>query len=125
MRSSFCPTCQETRKMKLERDDKLYCVIYKNNPSVRGEPIKLSDGVKENLESMLYEDYLQTSHWKALREQAMKKSGDRCQICNQSCFLQVHHRTYKHRGDAMKEIDDLIVCCRDCHEMIHENVKII
>lgn len=32
-RSTYCPTCQTTKKMTLESDDCLYCLVCGNNPS--------------------------------------------------------------------------------------------
>jgi 5-methylcytosine-specific restriction endonuclease McrA len=69
------------------------------------------------LRTMPYQEYLQTPEWKAIREKKLKESGFRCQLCNQSGELNVHHRTYERRGN--EELQDLIVLCRGCHETFH------
>ena len=49
--------------------------------------------------------------------------GVRCQVCNtDKSILDTHHRTYERLG---RELDgDLIVLCRDCHRIFHENGKL-
>lgn len=42
-----------------------------------------------------YTEYLDSEHWKTTRTTALKASGNRCQVCNSTQGLQVHHRTYE------------------------------
>jgi hypothetical protein len=72
---------------------------------------------------MPYGRYLETSHWWAVREEALERAGNRCQVCNQQTRLQVHHRTYVNRGD--EQHGDVIVLCRDCHELFHTHREIV
>lgn len=69
------------------------------------------------LKTMPYKDYLQTSHWKKMRLRALKAAGNRCQLCNTSGLLDVHHRTYERRG--AEHMSDLTVLCRACHTKHH------
>jgi len=64
-----------------------------------------------------YQDYLQSDWWKSRRKRAMKKALYACQICKETKDLQVHHNTYERLGDELDS--DMIVVCRNCHEMIH------
>jgi 5-methylcytosine-specific restriction endonuclease McrA len=49
----------------------------------------------------------------------------KCQLCNTGNIqLNVHHRSYDSRGNPDYEIDDLIVLCKDCHEIYHKKDKI-
>jgi hypothetical protein len=75
------------------------------------------------LRAMPYEEYLQTPHWKRRREDRLRASGRRCQLCNRgSVTLNVHHRTYERLGE---ELDgDLIVLCRTCHSTFHEHRRL-
>jgi hypothetical protein len=70
-----------------------------------------------------YRDYLQSPEWQARRRQAIYRAGRRCQLCNASnVVLDTHHRTYERIG---REYDtDLIVLCRNCHTIFHENGKV-
>lgn len=74
----------------------------------------------ERLKSMPYKEYLQTDHWLSLRYQTLKIAGFRCQLCNKSGSLQVHHRTYERRGS--EEVSDLISLCPDCHAKFHDKL---
>lgn len=74
------------------------------------------------LRQMPYREYLQTEEWKERRRRAMKRAGFRCQVCNQSDTLNVHHRTYERRGDERN--DDLLVLCQPCHELFHRQGKL-
>jgi uncharacterized membrane protein YuzA (DUF378 family) len=71
------------------------------------------------LKEMPYQQYLLTSHWKSLKERCRKRDENRCQQCGSSESLNVHHWSYKNRGDSKREIDDLELLCKDCHEEVH------
>lgn len=65
-----------------------------------------------------YQEYLQSQEWQTLRTTKLQESGYRCQLCNASGQLNVHHRTYDR---VFKELlSDLIVLCRECHKKFHE-----
>lgn len=72
----------------------------------------------ERLRTMDYKKYLQTPHWKCVRKEALQRSRFRCQLCNSSDRLQVHHRTYDRRG--CEEPNDVITLCRPCHAKFHD-----
>jgi 5-methylcytosine-specific restriction endonuclease McrA len=71
----------------------------------------------EELKTMPYDEYLETPEWAEKRDAALKRAGHRCQICNASGSLNVHHRTYENRGDERSE--DLTVLCDQCHALFH------
>lgn len=74
------------------------------------------------LQRMPYSEYLQTDHWKALRVQALAAAEYRCQVCNDTAALTVHHRTYERRGFEL--LSDLIALCRSCHSIFHGSGKL-
>lgn len=79
--------------------------------------------IQRNLKTMPYQDYLKTSHWQERRQRHLQSAGYRCQICNSNDdILDVHHRTYERRGSEL--FTDLIVLCRDCHNLFHKSQKI-
>ena len=63
--------------------------------------------------SINYEKYLTSGQWKEKRLIALERAQHKCQLCNSSVRLEVHHRTYEHLGDELPE--DLTVLCADCH----------
>ncbi|NEZ63013.1 HNH endonuclease [Leptolyngbyaceae cyanobacterium CCMR0082] len=72
------------------------------------------------MKAMPYTTYLKTFHWQMKRREAFKSAGRSCQICNcrhHPGGLTVHHRTYERVGEELPE--DLIVMCRDCHDLFH------
>ena len=71
----------------------------------------------EPTEKESYEDYLQSDVWQRTRELALEYYGSRCCLCNSNEKLNVHHRTYEHKGN--ERLADLIVLCRDCHASYH------
>lgn len=76
----------------------------------------------EYLRALPYNEYLLTDHWQQKRVGALGRAGSRCQVCNAPKTLNVHHRTYKHRGYEYDE--DLIVLCKGCHQLFHDNGKL-
>ncbi len=92
------------------------------SPKTEKTVAKIS-GYKEYLEAMKslpYQEYLQTEHWQHFREQAILFYGAKCRLCNSSDReIDVHHKTYENRG--RETFNDIIVVCRDCHELIHKS----
>ncbi len=70
-----------------------------------------------DLKTIPYPEYLKTYHWAQTRDAALERAGHRCQVCNKTKSLNVHHRTYARRGNERP--DDLTVLCRRCHELFH------
>lgn len=69
------------------------------------------------LRIMPYKQYLQTRHWKMVAARARHRANNRCQLCNCPDSLEVHHRTYEHRGHEHEA--DLTVLCDKCHGKFH------
>lgn len=88
------------------------------NPSQIPQELKL----RQNLRSMPYQHFLATSFWGSVRVTALERAKHRCQLCNSSSQLQVHHRTYKNRGWEDQHPEDLTVLCSDCHKKHHNIV---
>jgi 5-methylcytosine-specific restriction endonuclease McrA len=72
----------------------------------------------EHEEQFHYGDYLRSERWADLRDWALGAAEGRCQVCNSTEGLNVHHRTYDRLGEK-GEINDLTVLCRDCHQGFH------
>lgn len=75
--------------------------------------------ISDYIKSMDYKDFLQTPYWKAISEKVRQKANFKCQICNSSKNLNVHHRSYQHHGNELYHLEDLICICKDCHEKHH------
>ena len=65
-----------------------------------------------------YIQYLETDHWKSVRENKLKEANYKCQLCSKKDIeLHVHHNTYENIGN--EEMNDLIVLCKYCHSRFH------
>lgn len=73
------------------------------------------------LRSMPYKDYLKTEHWQRLRRAVLAYADYKCQLCESTERLSVHHRTYERRGSEL--LSDVIVLCTPCHAKFHDKVK--
>lgn len=69
-----------------------------------------------------YHAYLRSPQWQAKRQRMLAKAKNRCQVCNGTEQLQVHHRTYKNIGSEY--LADLVVLCRNCHALFHGKLPI-
>jgi len=72
---------------------------------------------RQELQEMPYREYLQTPEWRETRRQAIERAKGRCELCNSTVLLRVHHKSYERRGEEQKE--DLIVLCESCHAKFH------
>jgi replicative DNA helicase len=68
-----------------------------------------------------YEEYRKTEQWQSLRGLALRRAGERCQVCNSADDLDVHHRTYARLGS--EHVDDLTVLCHRCHSIFHQSAN--
>lgn len=67
-----------------------------------------------------YEDYLRTPWWNAIRKERMEMDGHTCTRCGKSHVrLEVHHKTYGHKGAEALHMGDLTTLCSDCHRIVH------
>lgn len=71
-----------------------------------------------------YQEFLETDYWKNVRETKISMSGYKCQLCGSKSNLNVHHNSYEHHGQEHKHLEDLVVLCRECHEVFHKIGKI-
>lgn len=87
-------------------------------------PIARRYGAEEvkRLRDLPYSEYLQTDHWRTLRLDKLREAGHRCQLCNTSTGLEVHHRSYENLG--RESLADLIALCGDCHGHFHDKLKV-
>ena len=84
--------------------------------------VKIADALvrsaREVLRGMPYKEYLLTEHWQEVRQRALERSGNRCDMGCASKKLHVHHRTYERRGFERDE--DVRVLCEECHGKFHD-----
>lgn len=68
-----------------------------------------------------YNGYLQSDHWRSLREFKFDESGKLCAFCASDKNIHVHHIRYKNLTDCVTS--DLCVLCQDCHDDFHFAAK--
>jgi 5-methylcytosine-specific restriction endonuclease McrA len=76
----------------------------------------------------MYKEYLQSEHWKSLKERfyKSKRFKNKCFVCNQvSEKYNIHHKTYKWRGK--EKLQNLVALCSKCHTEVHfkDGVKLL
>jgi 5-methylcytosine-specific restriction endonuclease McrA len=65
----------------------------------------------------IYSAYLRTPEWKATRFMILEIRSHKCELCESTYRLEVHHKTYKNLGCEPPE--DLQLLCRSCHSSLH------
>lgn len=74
-------------------------------------------------QSAEYRAYLASPEWQERRQEALTRAGNRCELCESTRRLHVHHLSYRHfRNEPPK---DLQVLCRDCHAKAHGQYVIL
>jgi hypothetical protein len=76
------------------------------------------------IKRLKYEDFLQTAYWFAVASVSKASAGMRCQVCNSSQGIAVHHRTYDTHGYEHLNMRDLTVLCENCHGLFHGHLAI-
>lgn len=65
-----------------------------------------------------HKKYLETIHWYELKQRALMRAKHKCEQCESSIKLEVHHNFY--RPDLLDtELGDLTVLCKVCHKTKH------
>ncbi len=69
-----------------------------------------------------YRDYLKSEHWQSFRKKMREKYGGlRCEFCEASGILHLHHRTYKRLGKEW--LGDVVLICENCHNLVHSKAR--
>lgn len=73
----------------------------------------------DSLRSIPYKEFLKTPYWMAVSDH-VKTMHPWCVLCTEPFAepLEVHHRTYIHRGSEWLYLDDLTVLCHECHQWV-------
>lgn len=74
---------------------------------------------KLGIKKYLYGDVQKHKAW--VRTQAIKKYGDRCELCFYPFSIDTHHIIPKYLGGP-HEIDNLMIVCPNCHSLITRKV---
>lgn len=72
------------------------------------------------LKAMSYSSFLRSDYWKAVRKHVLKIRGNKCENCEKTYKLQVHHLSYEHHGQEHLYLDDLKLLCAHCHKTHHD-----
>lgn len=75
---------------------------------------------EQKLADLPYDEFLDSIYWDIIRKYKLYESRYTCVLCGKTnTLLNVHHKTYVHRGSEYKNLQDLIVLCSDCHKKVH------
>lgn len=72
-----------------------------------------------------YKNYISSEDWKALREHVLEERGLECERCKgtfQKKDLHIHHTNYDMEF-SYENINDLMVVCRNCHNILHLDLE--
>ncbi len=73
-----------------------------------------------SLQTMDYRSFLETEYWQTLRTLILSRRGRICERCgSHNGPIDLHHKTYEHRGLEIYYQNDIEVLCRDCHKKHH------
>lgn len=65
-----------------------------------------------------YKDYRKSKEWEDLKNVALKRANNTCEVCGKSAQV-VHHKTYP-ANFKDDNLDNLQVLCKKCHYNIHK-----
>lgn len=83
------------------------------------------DMFSEYLRTLPYARFLETRYWRAVRSHVAHTAKHVCAVCEQRVpGVEVHHRTYEHRGAEYRNLNDLRLLCPRCHNTVHEVGKL-
>lgn len=77
---------------------------------------------KLGIKKYLYGEIKKHKAW--IRNQAIKKYGNKCELCGYSLVVEAHHIIPK-KDNGKHEVDNLIVLCSNCHALITRKVLLL
>lgn len=117
-------TKKERKRRKLERlsfKKQKRKEFHKNTISLKElekEVVKVTS--KKKGDYIPYKEQLKDKRWRKLRKEILKERGNKCELCNSSEKLCIHHKVYiKGRYAWEYPKRHLIALCSRCHEMLH------
>lgn len=122
---------RELRRIDWESQDREFSeeeeqVVFVHDADMRRELIRDAVTRKRRIDdadpaTLPYADFLESEYWKILSQRLKAQAGYRCQLCGWTgpTGIEVHHKTYAHRGREIAYLEDLIVLCRACHKKQH------
>ena len=63
--------------------------------------------------------YLASTKWKQLKSLRALLANSKCEYCDATNNLELHHITYAHLGN--ENIKDVVLLCSVCHNTLHNN----
>lgn len=95
----------------------------------REKKLVLSDGalqhrflLKSNFNSL--SDYYKSEKWKNFREEFLLEKKKKCELCEKTSRIELHHKHYRNLGECNdKEKESIVILCKTCHNKIHKAVK--
>lgn len=75
----------------------------------------------EELRAMSYEQYLQTPEWQETQKAALKRAGNRCQVCRQEVTLRAYHTSLGALGCELES--DVIALCEACYDHLAQKLQ--
>lgn len=77
------------------------------------------------MDSNLYQQELKRPEWKAFREQVLEERGRECEKCGSKNHLEIHHTKYYRAHRPWEyDINDVMVLCSECHQLLHRRLGI-
>lgn len=67
-----------------------------------------------------YNTYLDSAYWQQVKDKVLERDAHSCQSCNSSHHLQIHHKSYRNRGNELYHLQDLVTLCSCCHKAVHK-----
>lgn len=74
---------------------------------------------KLGIKKYLYGEVKKHKAW--IRSQAIKKYGDKCELCGYNISIDTHHITPKNQG-GLHKINNLLIVCPNCHALITRQI---
>ena len=74
---------------------------------------------KLGIKKYLYGEVKKHKAW--IRMQAIKKHGDKCELCSYSMTIDTHHIVPKYQGGP-HEVENLMIVCQNCHALFTRKI---
>lgn len=96
----------------------------KNNLNELRELMKKCPAKEDNHDTyIIYKEQMKDERWLAFRKFVLAVRGERCECCNRTTHLQIHHLQYQKKRLAWEyTVNDVRVLCMDCHKKVHNIV---
>jgi phage pi2 protein 07 len=111
------------QEKSIDKNVRKFRMPIPTNPSNSSEPKIVAEKIEYPdmfASAEIKAEHLRSDYWKKLKKKRLKIANYRCEHCDSTHKLSLHHENYEHL--LVEPIVDVKIVCQQCHQKIHDQL---